>query len=112
MKLRRNRDEKPCQCKKNYGKLRHKSVAIVTKIDGRDKTYDTDAICVTHNYCKVRRNFVTIAMLVPNFFFLVTNYRRYCDASFKFSKKKQNYMRYDNTILPRNMVIPYYIVIW
>jgi hypothetical protein len=53
MKLHRNRDEKLCQGKKNYGKLRRKIMAIATKIDGRDKTYNADAICVTQNCGKV-----------------------------------------------------------
>jgi hypothetical protein len=37
----------------NYEKLRRKSVAIVMKMFGREKTYDADAICVMQNHGKV-----------------------------------------------------------
>jgi hypothetical protein len=68
----------------------------------QDQTYDVDVVCATKNRGKLRRTFVSIATVVQNKNWLPTNYRRYCDVSFKFKKKK--YTRYGITILHCNMV--------
>jgi hypothetical protein len=83
MKKRGNSDENLCQ----------------------DQTYDVDVVCATKNRGKLRRTFVSIATVVQNKNWFPTNYRRYCDASFKFKKKKKKiHIRYGITILHCNMV--------
>jgi hypothetical protein len=86
----------------------------------QDQTYDVDVVCVTKNHGKLRRTFVPIATIVQNKNLLPTNYRRNCDDDFMFTKKKKitrdmvlpYYIVIWYTILQCNMVMPYYIVIW